>query len=384
MLIKYCINCFLPGTKPDLFFDQNGKCSACISYETRTEIDWNLRGKEVLEILEKAKKMSTSSWDCIVPVSGGKDSTAQVIKVLNLGAKPLCVTSRTCDLTQIGRINIENIKKLGVDLIEFSPNPNIRSKLNRIALEEVGDISWPEHVGIFTIPVIIAEKFGINLIIWGENSQNEYGGPLSSQNNKFLDRNWLEEFGGLLGLRVTDFFSVYNLNEMDLAPYTYPAREKLERLGVQSIFLGHFFPWDGIANYLLSTAYGFSNYGGVIEGSSVSYENLDNYQHGIHDYFKFLKFGFGRATDLVSIHMRRGLISRQEGLQIIKKMDGKYPSSYLGKNLVDILSPLNLSVESFNLICEKFTNRSLFRVNEAGDLIRDGQSLVKVNYDNEG
>ena len=140
MLIKYCINCFLPGTKPDLFFDQNGKCSACISYETRTEIDWNLRGKEFLEILEKAKKMSTSSWDCIVPVSGGKDSTAQVIKVLNLGAKPLCVTSSTCDLTQIGRINIENIKKLGVDLIEFSPNPNIRSKLNRIALEEVGDI----------------------------------------------------------------------------------------------------------------------------------------------------------------------------------------------------------------------------------------------------
>lgn len=384
ILIKYCINCFLPSTKPDLFFDQSGKCSACISYETRTEIDWNLRGKEFIEILEKARKMSNSSWDCIVPVSGGKDSTAQVIKVLNLGAKPLCVTSSTCDLTQIGRSNIENIKNLGVDLIEVSPNPNIRRKLNRIALEEVGDISWPEHVGIFTIPVIIAEKFGINLIIWGENSQNEYGGPLSSQNNKFLDRNWLEEFGGLLGLRVADFLSAYKLNESDLAPYTYPSREKLERLGVQSIFLGYFFPWDGIANYLLSTAYGFSNYGGVIEGSSVSYENLDNYQHGVHDYFKFLKFGFGRATDLVSIHMRRGLISRQEGLEIIKKMDGKYPSSYLGKDLVDILSPLNLSLESFNLICEKFTNRSLFKVNESGDLIRDGLSLVKVNYDNEG
>jgi N-acetyl sugar amidotransferase len=383
MLIKYCITCFLPSTKPDLFFDHTGKCSACIAYEKRSEINWDSRSKEFAELLEKSRKMSNSSWDCIVPVSGGKDSTAQVIKVMNLGAKPLCVTSSTCDLTQIGRSNIENIKNLGVDLIEFSPNPNIRRKLNRIALEEVGDISWPEHVGIFTIPVIIAEKFNINLIIWGENSQNEYGGPLTSQNNRFLDRSWLEEFGGLLGLRVTDFLSTYNLKVEDLIPYTYPSREKLERIGIQGIFLGYFFPWDGVANYLLSTAHGFNNFGKVIDGSSVSYENLDNFQHGIHDYFKFLKFGFGRATDLVSIHMRRGLISREEGLQIIKKNDGRYPKSYLGKNLSDILAPLDLSVESFNLICDKFTNRSLFKSDESGKLIRDGENLVKVNYDNE-
>ena len=126
-------------------------------------------------------------YDCIIPFSGGKDSTYQVVRMLQMGLNPLCVTSTTCNLSEIGRTNIENIKKLGVDYLEMSPNSSIRVKLNRIGLKQVGDISWPEHVGIFTIPVRAAVQFNIPLIVWGENSQNEYGGPAAAANNDILN-----------------------------------------------------------------------------------------------------------------------------------------------------------------------------------------------------
>ena len=122
---------------------------------------------------------------------------------------PLCVTSTTCDLSEIGRHNIENIKNLGVDYIEMSPNPIIRAKLNKIGLKTIGDISWPEHVGIFTIPVRAAVQYNVPLIVWGENSQNEYGGPAAAADNKVLNRRWLEEFGGLLGLRTNDLLNPF-------------------------------------------------------------------------------------------------------------------------------------------------------------------------------
>jgi N-acetyl sugar amidotransferase len=382
-MMTYCTLCFLPSTKPDLFINESGLCAACVSFRDRRIVDWTQREKEFIEIVDRVRKTGKSKWDCIVPVSGGKDSTAQVLKVLELGLKPLCVTATTCDLTELGRINIENIKQLGVDYMEFSPNPIVRAKLNKIGLVEVGDISWPEHVGIFTIPVRAAVQFGVPLIVWGENSQNEYGGPASASRNHVLNRQWLEEFGGLLGLRVSDLTASYEVMEADLVPYTYPTDEELQKVGVTGLFLGYYFPWDGFSNYFLSQAHGFTSYGKVIEGSVVDYENLDNYQTGIHDYFKFLKYGFGRATDLVSISLRRGRITRAQGLDLIKLHDGKYPWTYLGKPLVQILNRINITLEEFDAICERFTNRDLFLKDENGQLLRDSSnSLIKVNYEN--
>jgi N-acetyl sugar amidotransferase len=383
-MITYCTVCFLPSTKPDLHFDDSGVCAACNAYMDRKVIDWESRADEFSEIIANIRLRNKSGWDCIVPVSGGKDSTAQVLKVLELGLKPLCVTSATCDLSEIGRKNIENIKQLGVDHMEFSPNPRVRAKLNKIGLDQVGDISWPEHVGIFTIPVRAAVQFGVPLIVWGENSQNEYGGPASASQNNFLNRRWLEEFGGLLGLRVSDLTDSYGIREEDLIPYSYPSDEELTNVGVTGIFLGYYFPWDGLTNYFLSQAHGFSSLGRVIEGSVVDYENLDNHQTGIHDYFKYLKYGFGRASDLVSVSLRRGRITRAQGLELIKLHDGKYPWTYLGKPIEEILNRIDLTILEFDAICERFTNKDLFLKDKDGLLIRDStNSLIKINYDNE-
>ncbi len=382
-MLTYCRRCVMPDTKPDLHLDDEGVCNACRSFERRKEVDWGQRHEELERLLERYRRPNGDNWDCIVPVSGGKDSTYQVVRMLQYGLNPLCVTSTTCDLTPIGRANIENLKRLGVDYIEVSPNPRVRAKLNRIGLMQVGDISWPEHVGIFTIPVRAAVQFNVPLIVWGENSQNEYGGPAAAAEGNVLTRRWLEEFGGLLGLRVSDLVGQEGIVTRDLISYTYPTDEELARVGVTGLFLGHYLPWDGLANTLIATANGFTVYDKVAEGSMVNYENLDNHQTGIHDYFKFLKFGFGRATDLACLHIRRGRLTRQDGLDIVRRLDGLFPSEYLGKSLDDILRPLDITVDEFVRICDRFTNKKIFRRDADGALIKDRDgNLTKLNYDN--
>ena len=381
-MLKYCTRCVMPYTRPDLHLDEEGVCNACRAYENRKLVNWDLRRQELLTILERYQR-NGSNWDCIVPVSGGKDSTYQVVRMLQLGMNPLCVTSTTCDLSMIGRKNIENIKHLGVDYMEFSPNPLVRAKLNRIGLTEVGDISWPEHVGIFTIPVRAAVQFNVPLIIWGENSQNEYGGPAAAAENNILTRRWLEEFGGLLGLRVSDLSITYEIDPKHLLPYQYPSDEELQRVGVTGLFLGHYIPWDGLSNALIAQANGFTTFDQAVEGSMVNYENLDNHQTGIHDYFKFLKFGFARATDIACLHVRRGRITRQDALEIVIARDGKFPWTYLDKPLKDILDPLDLSVDEFIKICDRFTNKKIFKRDKSGLLIKDKYgNLEKLNNDN--
>ncbi|MDD2685741.1 MAG: N-acetyl sugar amidotransferase [Gallionella sp.] len=381
-MLKYCVRCVMPHTKPDLHIDNEGVCNACRSIEKRKDIDWGQRKTELLDVLAKHRR-NGSNWDCIVPVSGGKDSTYQVIRMLQLGLNPLCVTSHTCDLSDIGRTNIENLKRLGVDHVEFSPNPLVRAKLNRIGLTEVGDISWPEHVGIFTIPVRAAVQFTVPLLVWGENSQNEYGGPAAAADNNVLTRRWLEEFGGLLGMRVSDLSETYGIEPRHLLPYQYPSDEELQRVGVTGLFLGHYLPWDGLSNALIAQANGFVTYDQPVEGSMVNYENLDNCQTGIHDYFKFLKFGFSRTTDIACLHVRRDRITRQDALEVVKARDGKFPWSYLGKPLEDILAPLDMSVDEFIKVCDRFTNKKIFKRDSSGNLIKDKHgNLEKLNYDN--
>ena len=381
-MLNYCARCVMPHTKPDLQFDEEGVCSACRAFESRQSVDWEQRRRELDEVLARYRT-DGSQWDCIVPVSGGKDSTYQVIRMLQLGLNPLCVTATTCDLSDIGRLNIENIKKLGVDYVEFSPNKKVRAQLNRIGLTEVGDISWPEHVGIFTIPVRAAVQYNVPLIVWGENPQHEYGGPAAAQKSNVLTRRWLEEFGGLLGLRVSDLADAYGIDRRYLIPYSYPSDEELKRVGVTGLFLGYYLPWDGLSNALIASANGFTSLPHTVEGSMVNYENLDNYQTGIHDYFKFLKFGFGRATDIACLHVRRDRISRQDALEVVRAQDGKFPWTYLDRPLEKILEVIDMTVEEFIAVCDAYTNKSIFEKNPDGSLKKDHHgNLTKVNYDN--
>jgi len=373
----------MPETKPDLFIDKEGVCDACSSFENRKTIDWEERKKELLQILDKYRSKDGKYYDCIIPVSGGKDSHFQVIKMLELGMNPMCVTATTDKLSDIGRRNIENLKNLGVDYIEVSTNPKIRRKINKLTLKQVGDISWAEHVSIFTIPVRAAVRFRVPLLIWGENSQNENGGPAAAAKDSVLTRRWLEEFGGLNGLRVSDLVGQNGIEEKHLIQFSYPSDEDLKTIGVTGIFLGHYLPWDGHSNAFLAQTHGFEMYPTSVEGSIVNYENLDNLQMRIHDYFKFLKFGYDRATDWSCWHIRRGRLTREEAKKLAKERGGKFPKTYLGCPLEEILSDIDMTMDEFVEICDRFTNKKLFVCDSNGNLLKDlDGNLTKINYDN--
>ena len=372
----------MPETKPDLQIFEDGECDACKSFKNRKKINWNNRKKELIKIIKKFK--NNNYYDCIVPVSGGKDSTYQTLTALELGMKPLCVVATTDMLSDIGRKNIENLKKLGVDCIEYSSDPVIRRKINLFTLETVGDISWAEHITIFTIPVRISVNMKIPLILWGENSQNENGGPGYMRNKNILDRKWLEEFGGLLALRTSDISEIMNIPKKQLMPYSYPSDFELKKSKTTGIFLGHYLPWDGYENFKLAEKNGFQVYHKKeVEGNLVNYENLDNLQMRIHDYFKFLKYGYDRVTDWCCWHIRRGRMTRDESIQIAKAKGGKFPRTYLGVDLKEILKEINCTEEKFLNICNKFTNTQIFKCNNKGLPILDKEfNLTKINYDN--
>ena len=375
MIIR-CNNCLIPSTRPEQIFDSNGICNACISHNIKKKIDWKKREKVFHNLIKKYQ--SKNNWDCIVPSSGGKDSHWQAIKLRQIGLKPLLVTASTCDLSKIGRENLDNLKRLGFDTIEISPDINVRRKLNKLCLELVGDISWPEHISIFTIPVQIAIKYKIPLIVWGENPQIEYGGPIR-KNEHVLDRKWLEEFGGLLGLREIDLINHYNFNKKDLLHYIYPPENDLKKFKIKGIFLGYYFKWNNYENYKIAKDYGFKPHTKAIEGGYFNFEKIDNLQHGIHDYFKYLKYGFGRGSDQLSFLIRNNLIERKKALKILNRIEGKFPKTYLGIKISKILSKIDITLEDFNSICDQFTNKRIFQCNNKGELIKDfeGNLILK-------
>lgn len=358
--MRYCKRCLYPDSKPDLQIFSDGICSACHNFDNRAVIDYDQRKRELVAVLEKYRSKDGSNYDCIVPGSGGKDSTFQALKIRELGFNPLIVTVTTDHLTDIGRRNIENLKNNGFDYIEITPNPVLRRKINKFALETVGDISWPEHLLIFTAPVRVAAQMKIPLIVWGENSQHEYGGPAAASESNVLTRRWLEEFGGLNGLRVSDVAEMIDAKPGEMIQYQYPTDEQLSEAGVTGIFLGFYLPWDGYENAEYAKKHGFETYWKFVEGSIVNYENLDNAQTGIHDFFKYLKFGFGRATDLACNAIRRGRLTRDAALALVKEHDGAFPHRYIGVELYEVLSKAGIGVDAFASAVERFRNKKIF------------------------
>jgi N-acetyl sugar amidotransferase len=382
MYIKYCSKCLFPETKPDLFFDEDGVCSACIAAEEKNKgIDWLQREKEFYEIINYYKRpKSEIGYDCLIPVSGGKDSTYQAYFMKEkCGMNPLCVCFETTAVTELGQKNLDNLSKMGLDVIHFKKNSEVYKKMVVESFKRVGDEMWPNHIGIFTIPVVFAVKFNIPLIIWGENSQQEYGGPnLDSVKNRILNRKWLEEFGGLLGNRIQDMIGVNGITEKELTPYFYPSDEEIERVGITGIFLGSYFFWDARKQLEIIEKYGFSvKEDGPTEGTYTNYENLDEKLVGLHDYLKYVKYGFGRATDHVCIDIRNGRLTREQGIELVKKYDGKYPNY----GVSEFIKYSGLSKREVDFIIDSYTNPLIFKQDEFGNFLKDFEGNLVKNFE---
>lgn len=349
-----CQRCLYPNTKPDLHFDAEGVCSACRNFENRPTIDWPARKRELEAIIETGK--NGSGYDCIVPSSGGKDSHYQALTLIEMGARPLIVTATTDYLTPIGRKNIDNLARFATT-IEVTPNREVRAKLCRLGLEMVGDVSWPEHSSIFSVPFRIAASLGIPLVFFGEAPQREYGGPLGSEQANTMTRRWVSEYGGLLGLRPSDFIGQEGITAADMADYVLPDDAAMAK--VTAYFLGQFIPWDSHRNAEVARLGGMCQQLPSLANWWES-ENVDNFFTSAHDAGLYRKYGYGRMVAQMSVDIRHGRHDRNVCLEIVERRDGLFSERYAGVDLDEGLRFLGMSRQKFLAALDRHTNWSLF------------------------
>lgn len=355
MELTRCKICIYPDTRPDTHF-VDGVCSGCRSFSDRQRTDWAANHRELDRILRDAAD-NGAPYDCVVPVSGGKDSTMQVIVLKDLGARVLAVNSGTDYLTPIGRRNLDNLKNY-CDLIEYTPNIEVRKKLVRIGLSHVGDPSYPEHLAIWSIPTRIAVMMKIPLVVWGEQPQREYATPNGVIPATNLDSRWVAQFGGLLGLRLDDVIGMEGLTAEDLQVFRFPSDEDMNKAGTKGIWLGDYLNWDGWQNAFYAQQFGFETWPHPVETSLANYENLDNYLTVIRDYLRSLKYGYTRGTDIACNHVRRGRLTRDAALALEKKTMG-FPKTSLGKPIEEVLEYFGITLEEFKRECDKWTNKEI-------------------------
>lgn len=343
MSLLRCSRCVMPNTRPNTAF-VDGVCSACLSYEKRPTIDWIARRQALLDLLEQ------HHGKVIVPSSGGKDSHWQALTLKALGADVTVITATTDDLSDIGKRNIQNLARY-CDTIEVTPDRTVRNKIARIGLRMVGDISFGEHMAIWATPHQMALKLNIPLIFYGESPLNEIGGPLGTDEEIKMTRRWVTEHGGFLGLRATDLVDMDGITERDIEPYLQPTDEQMGE--TSAYFLGQFLEWDGLRNAEYARSFGFEWWPTDVEASVGGYESLDNHQTGLHEWLKFLKYGYMRPTDIASLSIRRGRITREMGLKLIADRE-TFPATYLGKPYEAILDKIGASLPEFDRICAQF------------------------------
>lgn len=339
----------MPDTRPDVPFDESGQCQACTNFQNRPAIDWDARKAALLALLDRF------DGRVIVPSSGGKDSTAQVLTLLDLGADVTVVTARTCHLTPTGRANIDNLAR-HARTVEYVPNMTVRAKLNRLGLELVGDISWPEHAAIFSTPFRAANEMAIPLIMYGECPQQEYGGPMGSEQALQMTSRWRSEFGGFLGLRPRDFVGMQGITARDMEDYELPTNID----GIEAHFLGQYIPWDSHRNANSAIKAGMQA-AIPCEANWWPAENLDNAQTSVHDFFGWLKYGYGRGCAQISVDIRSGRISRQDAMAWVRAHDGLFPETYAGVSIDEVLDRIGMTRLDLAKIMDRFTSWDMFR-----------------------
>jgi N-acetyl sugar amidotransferase len=352
--MRYCSNCILPDTRPNLVIGADGVCNACKSHGTKRQIDWPARKQAFDAVVARARSRS-SGYDCLIPVSGGKDSTWQVVKCLEAGLNPLAVTWKTPGRTAIGQRNLDNLVALGVDHIDYQINPGVERKFMFDALVRFGSTAVPMHMAIFAIPAKIAVKFGIPLIVWGENSAFEYGGRDEEKTGFKLDRAWLQRHGVTHGTTARDWISE-RLTERELTPYFGPSETDLDAAGVLAVFLGYYFEWDPETTRRIAAEHGFvADINGPRTGL-YDYADIDDDFISLHHWLKWYKFGFTRTFDNLSVDIRNGRIDRDQAIAVLRKRGDETPHADIDK----FCAWVGITKERFFEIAETFRNQDVW------------------------
>ena len=363
--MKYCNRCILPETRPGIVIDAEGVCSACRNFDLRPSIDWATRESAFDQVVASAKRRS-KGYDCLIPVSGGKDSTWQLVKCLEKGLNPLCVTWKPPGRTQIGQENLDNLVHLGVDHIDYSINPETEKKFMLSALKRYGATGIPMHMALFNLPLKVALQFDIPLVVWGENSAFEYGDTSDEKMGFRLNKSWFKKFGVTHGTTADDWVSD-TLSKAALTPYYGPDLDDLERQGVLAVFLGYYYPWDVEMSRKVAKAHGFKENPDGARTGIYSFADIDDDFISIHHYVKWHKFGCTRSFDNLSLEIRHGRMTRAAAIEVVREQKDSMPSEDIEK----FCRFTGITREEFFEHVEKFRNHDIWELDSGKWRIRD-------------
>ena len=369
--VSYCKKCVLPSSSAiPVEFNKDGVCSACNTSAQVEEIDWDRRLRQFKKLLNNYKNDNGENYDCLIPVSGGKDSYFQVHIIKNiLGLNPLLVTYNANNWMKEGYENLHNMRDaFGCDHIFFTPSISLLKRLNKLCFKKMGDMNWHAHCGIQTYPYIIAVQHNIPLIIDGEHGFMDMGGMHSYSDYVELTQRFRLEHVQ----RGYDWHDMLGdedipIKKQEMISYMFLSDEEIKRVGIRGVYLGNYVKWSGNHNADIAKKYGWKEAEEEFDRTYRKISNLDDmHENGIHDYMKYIKFGYGRATDHVCKDIREEKMTREEGIEIIRKMDGVKP-----KDLYRWLDYVDMTEKEFDSIADSFRDTRVWSKDLSGNWIKD-------------
>jgi N-acetyl sugar amidotransferase len=360
--IIFCKRCLMPSTRPRIGYSDDGICNACHwSVEKHEEIDWQARMKELEELCENARNRNKNSFDCILPVSGGKDSSYVSYQMRDkMGMNCLAITLQPPLAFEVGNKNLENYINTGFNHLRITPNPKVGA---HIALQSMIEQGQPLMAWIMSVQTVIfkcAVLFDIPLVMFGEEGEAEYGGSNKLKHKATYD---LEDsihiyLSGNDPRKFTNKFT-----EKELYWWMYPDLNDFRKLNPSIAHWSYFENWDSYRNYLVAKEnFGLEEMPTRCVGTYNNFAQTDTKLYDLHCYFMYLKFGFGRCSQDVGIDIRRGAITRKQAINLVKKYDGEYPHEYIG----DYLNYFNITKQQFDDIIDKWANKSILEKNSDG------------------
>jgi N-acetyl sugar amidotransferase len=378
--MEYCKRCVYPrNAQPNILFDKDGICSGCKSLERRKNVNWDERNQMLDELLREYKeiaKENNSPYDCIIPVSGGKDSHYQVYLMTEVyDMNPLLVTYNHSYNTKIGLRNLRNlVDKSGCELVRYNTSKQTAKKLSKYQLYKTGDITWHYHAGIMTFPIQTAISYDIPLMIWGESGYRYKVGKYNAEDMVEFTEKEREEHD-MRGIKPEDILEDSKAQELgitqtDLAPFEYPSDEAIERVGLRGIYLDNYMQWDAIEQTKqMIDKWDFATLPVGEHPSSrtfLCFSEIEDAANGTHDYLKYLKYGYGRATDHAAREVRHGRMTREEAIELVEEYDHNRPD-----DLDYILDFLDMTEQEFLNAIEPMRDRDIWNQTDSGEWILD-------------
>jgi N-acetyl sugar amidotransferase len=347
----------MPDTKPGVQMDGRGFCNACRSQETKRKINWVEREKELKNILNKVMANNLSSYDCLVPVSGGKNSWYQAHAIKEkYGLKVLCCVMGAHLPTTEGIHNLNQmVKSVDLDIIKITLKPSVYKALRKKTFMIQGEPNWGEHMTVFAGVTNIAIIYDIPLIVWGEDIAFEFGGVQTQTSQADAS-----DIGSndLIKEKTIDDFLDNDIKKKDTFFYRYPDLKTETGKTISSIYLGHFDFWEGRKHYEFVKTMGFlSRQKGPLSGNYIDYDNIDEKLCEINIWLKYIKFGFWRPTDQTCYDIWNGWLTREEAIEIVNRLNDEFPKEYFN----DFLRFHNLTESEFWDTVEKFRNPEIWR-----------------------